>query len=75
MLVLFMQYYIDVEKKQEEDGVILCVEQLQFINVVELFRFNGYLYRQFIMVDKMFLVNQLVVLFQEEQQKINFLKE
>ncbi|PDN07956.1 EscJ/YscJ/HrcJ family type III secretion inner membrane ring protein [Salmonella enterica subsp. enterica serovar Essen] len=75
MLALLMQHHIDAEKKQEEDGVTLRVEQSQFINAVELLRLNGYPHRQFTTVDKMFPANQLVVSPQEEQQKINFLKE
>lgn len=75
MLALLMQHHIDAEKKQEEDGVTLRVEQSQFINAVELLRLNGYPHRQFTTADKMFPANQLVVSPQEEQQKINFLKE
>lgn len=61
MLALLMQHHIDAEKKQEEDGVTLRVEQSQFINAVELLRLNGYPHRQFTTADKMFPANQLVV--------------
>ncbi|ECF6072617.1 EscJ/YscJ/HrcJ family type III secretion inner membrane ring protein SsaJ [Salmonella enterica subsp. houtenae] len=75
MLALLLQHHINAEKKQEEDGITLRVEQSQFINAVELLRLNGYPHRQFTTADKMFPANQLVVSPQEEQQKINFLKE
>ncbi|ECG8588922.1 EscJ/YscJ/HrcJ family type III secretion inner membrane ring protein SsaJ [Salmonella enterica subsp. salamae] len=75
MLALLMQHHIDAEKKPEEDGITLRVEQSQFINAVELLRLNGYPHRQFTTAEQMFPANQLVVSPQEEQQKINFLKE
>ena len=75
MLAILMQHHIDADKKQEEDGITLNVEQSQFINAVEVLRLNGFPRRKFITAEAMFPPNQLVVSPLEEQQKISFLKE
>lgn len=72
MLALLMQHHIDAEKKQEEDGVTLRVEQSQFINAVELLRLNGYPHRQFTTADKMFPANQLVVSPRKNSRRLIF---
>ncbi len=75
MLAILLQHHIDAEKKNEEGGITLSVDQAQFINAVELLRLNGFPRRNFITADAMFPPSQLVVSPVEEQQKIGFLKE
>lgn len=75
MLAILMQHHITADKKQEEGGITLNVEQAQFIYAVEVLRLNGFPRRKFITAEAMFPPNQLVVSPQEEQQKISFLKE
>lgn len=75
MLEILILHNIDADKQSTDTGIILQVEQKQFINAVELLRLHGFPRRQYMTIESMFPSNQLVVSPTAEQQKILFLKE